>query len=112
MNFIDKNPQNFTQFPPLKLQFSTLNEYFTARAKDIEQREQQQQQQHEQQEQEGSEAHAVHPPAPNDPAFPSLPSGRDFFPFVPALPNSQYCLFSHQMMLLSQVQHLLGLARA
>lgn len=45
LNFIAENPQNFSQFPPVKVQFSTLDEYFTARAKDIGLQEKQQQHQ-------------------------------------------------------------------
>jgi hypothetical protein len=71
----------------LKFQFSTLNEYFTSRAKDIEQ-----------QETHRERAAQRTPDAPsqaalNESAFPSLPPGRDFFPFAPPQLNHQYRLF-------------------
>ncbi len=94
MNFIAENPQNFSQFPPVKVQFSTLDEYFTARANDLEQLEQKQtlhhSQQQNQQQHASTDAIVSQGPLFNTststiPTPPLLPPGSDFLPFVPAL---------------------------
>jgi hypothetical protein len=90
LNFIAENPQNFSQFPPFKIQFSTLDEYFTARAKDIEQREKLQQHQPQQNNQQhpqqpaSADSTVVQRPSNTSviPSPPVLPPGTDFFPFV------------------------------
>lgn len=99
MKFIDENPQNFTQFPPLSFRFSTLHEYFTARAKEMEQEDREAGlQQHEKdevtQQDAASNASSPHfaPPNASAPApFPSLPPGTDFFPYACPMQPPSLC---------------------
>jgi hypothetical protein len=95
VNFISKNPQNFSQFPPVKLQFSTLDDYFTARASDIENLEKHKNPHPMQQQNASTDSltaqasifNASDPPTP-----PLFPPGSDFFPYVLTLATQMLLL--------------------
>ena len=97
MNFIDENPQNFTQFPPLSFRFSTLHEYFTARAKEMGQEDrdaglQQHAKDHEQDAAPNASSPHFAPPNASAPApFPSLPPDTDFFPYARPMQPLSLC---------------------